>query len=1491
MRLTLSVLDRRGTGQHVRHVTIDAVCGSTFGEVRAGVLAAAGVSSHELSVAGRPVGDHDLLGRPPLVRGALLVSGPGEVESATRGTGGPGAVELRVVGGVGAGRVIVLGRGEHVVGRAASAGVRLDDPGVSRAHAILTVSADVIRLRDLEPTNPSLLEGAPLAPNGAPVTAGQHVRVGSTTFVVGPAQVRPGHHEVVDGEVRIHRQPRFRPAQAPSTVVFPEEPRRPDHGRLPLLASLAPLALSGVLALVLSSPALLLFALMSPVLLLGQWWSDRRAGRTSHRRRLKDHTARLALARMELQLAARADAARRRSDHPDLATVEAVVHRRGTRLWERRPADGDHLVLRIGTATQGADVTIEGPQDERPVIDDLPALVDLERSGVVGLAGPRDHVRSLAGALLVQLATWHTPRSVSLHVLTGSEDHRREWEWAAHLPHLADHDDHAGRVSGGAAAVAAHVAALRALVDSRRSARGSHAPGGEGRAADVVVLVDGASGLRSVPGLSELLREGPAAGIAVVCLDSDVVSLPAETQTSVELDGTRLSATLREDGRTLTGVMPDLPTPGWLETVSRAMAPYVDATPEVGAAALAARVSFVELHRSTGTDPASPEDLARTWSNSSGRAVALLGLAAEGPLSLDLAADGPHALVGGTTGSGKSELLQTLVTGLAVGSPPDELGFVLIDYKGGSAFSECSRLPHTVGLVTDLDAHLTSRALTSLGAEMKRRERLLARAGARDLDGYRRAAAVCRDLPPLARLVLVVDEFKALAEEFPDFVGGLVRVAALGRSLGLHLVLATQRPAGIVSADMRANIALRIALRVRDRSDSDDVVDSADAAALDPRAPGRACLRAGDQGLRTVQTAYLGGPLPTVVPGRGAVRVVARDLLAPLRPGDGWLDGHGHSDGTGWRDDASGADGSSGTDEAATELHAVVEAARAAARNLRLQPAPRPWLPPLPNLLTSAELSAAPKTDRSVGPHGPDGPDGPHAAADVAAHDLTGAAVGLADLPHEQRQEPLYWLPERDGHLGIAGGPRSGRSTTLVGLALGLACHHAPERLHVHVLQGARGPASGLAGLPHVGTVADATDPVTSRRLVARLLGLVDGEGQGPECVVVLVDGWESLEESLTATDHGRGIDDLLRLLRDGPSAGIWFAVAGGRALLSGRMPGFLQRRLVLAMPDPLDLTLAGVAPAETSAPLPPGRAIDLASGHHIQLAVPGTDATPAATAIATAHAVAADHARLSTRGLPLSLGGVEAQGPHGVARAPWRITALPTHVALEGIHRDRDHVVLGVGGDEAAPLGLPLQRGRRRFLVTGTARSGRSTTLATLGERLLQQDRPVLTVCPRRSPLGTWALARGVRALRPQDVAELVEVRRDDPDLCLLVDDVELVEGSPVEAPLLEAARLVDETDGVIAVSAELARANGAFRGLVPEVARDGCGIVLGASSPSDGDVLAARLDPSPVRRPGRGQLVRDGGALPIQVARLDPDQPLPTLAFGADEGERRRP
>lgn len=241
-----------------------------------------------------------------------------------------------------------------------------------------------------------------------------------------------------------------------------------------------------------------------------------------------------------------------------------------------------------------------------------------------------------------------------------------------------------------------------------------------------------------------------------------------------------------------------------------------------------------------------PHEVLHAWQHQHPGLAAPLGASPDGPLWLDLADAGPHALVAGTTGSGKSELLTTWVLGLALRHAPREVQVLLVDYKGGATFGALAELPHVVDVLTDLDAGTTARALASLRAELARRERVLASAGARSL----------AELPGvLARLLVVVDEFRTLADAHPDLLDALVRLAAQGRSLGIHLVLATQRPAGAITADMRANVSVRVCLRVLEPTDSHDVLGDDAAARLAP-VPGRAVVRT--DVATTVQVAWPG---------------------------------------------------------------------------------------------------------------------------------------------------------------------------------------------------------------------------------------------------------------------------------------------------------------------------------------------------------------------------------------------------------------------------------------------------------------------------------------------------------------------------------------------------------------------------------------------------------------------------------------------------------
>ena len=261
-----------------------------------------------------------------------------------------------------------------------------------------------------------------------------------------------------------------------------------------------------------------------------------------------------------------------------------------------------------------------------------------------------------------------------------------------------------------------------------------------------------------------------------------------------------------------------------------------------------------ELLADAGIDATDPVSIAAAWRRAGHDPApsAPIGRAGDGVVEIDLVRDGPHALLAGTTGAGKSELLRTLVLGLSCALGPQHLTFVLVDYKGGAAFDELNALPHVVGTVTDLDHHLAERALRSLRAELTVREQLLRDHAVSDLTALRTSAGA----PVVPRILVVVDEFAALATEQSDFLHALVGIAQRGRSLGVHLLLATQRPSGVISDDIRANTNLRVALRLHDTTDAMDVVGDAAPASLPRGLPGRAVMRLGPDELVTFQTAH-----------------------------------------------------------------------------------------------------------------------------------------------------------------------------------------------------------------------------------------------------------------------------------------------------------------------------------------------------------------------------------------------------------------------------------------------------------------------------------------------------------------------------------------------------------------------------------------------------------------------------------------------------------
>ncbi len=568
----------------------------------------------------------------------------------------------------------------------------------------------------------------------------------------------------------------------------------------------------------------LLFAAAMPLMMLANASGSRRQQKKRYLEQVKEYEERRVRTERAAVTSLVGERGSRRRNFPDPATVLLFATGPRARLWERRPWDRDFLHLRIGTTDLPSDVTIKDPTrevHEGPLLwtaPDVPVTIPLREVGVVGIAGSPDQCRSVAMWAVAQVAALHSPSDTVVSVLLGS-DPSPDWDWVKWLPHVRNDDGHPRpvRLATDEENRSAAISELMGEMEARREL-----------------------GEKDIGGTDPLdRRTGRGAGDpddhrdGVVAQGRDHDSASSSSVSTAPCASSRRSAARWRPSRATSSTSrpPSSGTstpyaPTWSATCGsngwpahwRPSATSPPRTSRPPCRPRAACSTCSHLHEPDA------KKVMRGWQGKGRTTQAVIGEAADGVFRIDIRLDGPHGLVAGTTGSGKSELLQTLIASLAVGNRPDEFNFVLVDYKGGAAFKDCNHLPHTVGMVTDLDGHLTTRALESLGAELRRREHQLADADAKDIEDY--LAGRTADDEPMPRLLIVIDEFAALAAELPDFVTGLVDVARRGRSLGVHLILATQRPAGVVSAEIKSNTNLRIALRVTDAGDSDDVIES-----------------------------------------------------------------------------------------------------------------------------------------------------------------------------------------------------------------------------------------------------------------------------------------------------------------------------------------------------------------------------------------------------------------------------------------------------------------------------------------------------------------------------------------------------------------------------------------------------------------------------------------------------------------------------------------
>lgn len=1180
--------------------------------------------------------------RSPILRhGALL----GVARPSTPHPPDASPLELRVLGGPDAGRALPLGRGLHLVGRDEACGVRLADPDVSRRHLEIRVGDGEVEVRDVGSTNGSLLAGVPLDDRLRRWPPDARLRLGASTLAISSSSEPPAVLEpTVGGRTRIRPPHRLRVPREEREVALPRPPADAPRRRLAWVAVLLPAVGGILLAWLLRTPTFLFFALLSPLVALGTWASERWSGRRSSRRERATYREDLAVAHRELEAAVADDVRAAEREHPDPATIAAAVRRRTALLWSGRPEANGPLVVRVGTGPGPVRVTRveDDGRRERAVAEHQPVTVDLSASGGLALVGPRVQSLGVLRAVLAQVGALHPPDGLRLLLLTRPE-HLADWTWARWLPHLPADAVH----------VVPDAPPGRPGDDATLGAWTAGAMAAAGRS---LVVVD-----RRIDGrTAALLRAARDAGVVVLTTAERSGELPVAVDATLTLTGeTASSAVLAQDGATdRSSVLVDRMAAELAAELSRGLA---DLLPAASAGTLPADVRLLDLpgwamrpDARSGTDG--------RWTDDRSALRTALGRSVDGPVAVDLCRDGPHALVAGTTGSGKSELLQSLIAGLALNHPPERCSFLLVDYKGGAAFAEAARLPHTVGLLTDLDGSATARALRSLTAELSRREALLAAHGVPDL------AALPAHVD-LARLVIVVDEFATLVEELPGFVPGLVGIAQRGRSLGIHLVLATQRPGGVVSPEIRANSTLRVCLRTTDEGDSRDVVGTPAAAHLPVHLPGRAILRTGSAEPRVLQVARVAVPTTGT---RDAAEV--RRWSWPL------------GDPPARRPAAAGT----------TDLARLVEALSRAAES-RGTPAPhRPWQPPLPDLLPQQDLDVL-TTDRS------------------AEEPPSRLRIGLVDRPDRQSREPLDLDLADGGGVLAVGGPRSGRSTFLRAVLRSATARLKPAELHVHVLDaGGGGVSTEAAALPHTGTAVSGADAFRTVRLVDRLNREVDERRAAPAgrtepLLLLLVDGMEAVGALLDEAEPGRGSDGLLRLLRDGAAVGLTCVLTADRAMPGGRLASAARMRLLLPLPDRADYAVAGVPARSVPASRPPGRALFGEEARECQLAFPGPP-TP----------------RIDG---PVA-GGTPPVRIADLPAEPVLPPAFRGPVAVTD--PGRWLLPIGPGGDDGTPLEVDLGRSGG-LLVVGPPGSGRTTAVETWARRLADAGAEVAWLAPPR--------------------------------------------------------------------------------------------------------------------------------------------------------------
>lgn len=1388
---------------------------------------------------------------------------------------------LHAIAGPLAGQEFSIRAGHTVIGRDAGADVVLADPMVSKRHARLEVGAQV-EIVDLNSANGVLVDG--VAAQRVRIDEGQPFVIGGTTVVLRSVRAfdgSAGDEAVIErgGGLLFNRGPRVEVRYPGTAFKAPRIPTEKLAKIFPWPILVAPILMGAALYALNGNPRSLLLIVMTPLMAFGNIINQRVQSSKSENHEAGLFEKQFEQLEEDFYRSKPEEEQARNVESPAVAEVYDQAMRLGPMLWTRRPEHWNFLGVRLGTCRLPARNTIddnETPEglpeylgrverlrERYAFVDDVPVYESLVDAGSIGVAGERREAADAMRGIAVQLLGLHAPNDV-VAVAFSDASWTAELDWLKWMPHTSS-ERSPFRTNALADSAPTGAALLNRLEEYVGRAGGAGEPRGPfkedwnpllygtdvARAAtdhqktppvSVVVFVT-ADAPVDRGRLTDVLERGADHGVHAVFVAPTVESLPAPCRSYIDVTPGLEAAVvgLVRSGERFEGVRIEGVSNDYMQMLARRLAPVVDASTVVhDASDIPSSVGFLQL-----VDPqiaVDPSVVIERWRQNNtivdrssaprprlknaGTLRAIIGQGASDAMALDLRTQGPHALVGGTTGAGKSEFLQAWVLGMAAAHSPDRVTFLFVDYKGGSAFADCVELPHCVGLVTDLSPHLVRRALTSLRAELQHREHLLNRKKAKDLLELEKRQDP--DCPPA--LVLVIDEFAALASEMPEFVDGVVDIAQRGRSLGIHLIMATQRPAGVIKDNLRANTNLRIALRMADEADSRDVVDDAVAASFPASLPGRAIAKTGPGRLVPFQSAYAGGwttddETPAAEVRVGELRFGASGEWEPDRPAD--ADHHE-------------------LDLGPNDQKRIVRTLIRAADEAGLPQPRRPWLDDLAPLVDLADL-----------------PNDGDARIPLA----------LMDVPEKQLQQAAVFSPDRDGSLLVYGTSGSGKSTLLktIGAAAGMRPELGP--VQVYCLDFATGALGALATLPHVGSVVDGGDTERIQRLLRTLDAEMDrraaafaavsaasiqeyrrlADAQAPR-ILLLIDNFPEFKKDWEVT-AGRSpfYRNFMRILGEGRMLGVHTVLTADRGnAVPSAVASNIPRRVVLRMGDPSQYMLLNVPRDVLDEQSAPGRAV--IDGHEAQIAVLG----------GTTNVVEQTKA-LGALGERLRAAGVEDLPEIGALPTMVRQAQMPARVD--------DLPVFGVADESLAPQGFePIGS----FVITGPPASGKTNALKALVAAVERFDPDVQLyhLGTRRSELNDfrpWVRS----ATKPDDekelVSELAELVVDDAQtrrILIVVEDIPHLADGAADRPMRALLQAMNNSDHMLIGEAEISRASGSI-GVLGEWKTGRQGIVLKPDT-YDGESIfktpfgRVKRSDFPV---GRGIFVQAGRAVTMQM------------------------